>query len=186
MINFILSLDASILLWIQDNLRAEWLTPFVLFYTKAGGLGLIWILTSLIFLCFKKTRWVGAAGLLALCFSLAVNNMCLKRMFARIRPYEVIEGLQLIGKKASDFSFPSGHSGSSFAAATAMFWTIKKGNIRWILILGAVLMAFTRLYIGIHYPTDIIGGIITGTLCGYAAYRIVDFVHAKWNCRMQA
>lgn len=179
MIDLILSLDASILLWIQDNLRAEWLTPFVLFYTKAGGLGLIWIAASLLLLCFKKTRWAGAAGLLALCFSLAVNNICLKRLIARIRPYEVIEGLQLIGNKASDFSFPSGHSGSSFAAATAMFWTMKKGNIRWLLILGAVLMAFTRLYIGIHYPTDIIGGILTGTICGYAAYRIVDYVHVR-------
>ena len=87
MINFILSLDASILLWIQENLRADWLTPFILFYTKLGGLGRIWIATSLIFLCFKKTRWAGVAGITALIFSLAVNNVCLKRMIARIRHY---------------------------------------------------------------------------------------------------
>lgn len=179
--DFILNLDASVLLWIQENLRADWLTPFMVFYTKLGGLGLIWILTSLVFLCFKKTRWAGVAGLMALVFSLAVNNVCLKRLIARIRPYEVIEGLQLIGKNATDFSFPSGHTGSSFAAATAFFWTFKKGKARWILILGAALMAFTRLYIGIHYPTDIIGGLITGSLCGYAAYRIIDFVRGKWE-----
>ena len=186
MINFILSLDASILLWIQENLRADWLTPFILFYTKLGGLGRIWIATSLIFLCFKKTRWAGVAGITALIFSLAVNNVCLKRMIARIRPYEVIEGLQLIGNRATDFSFPSGHTGSSFAAATAFFWTFRKGKARWIFIFCAALMAYTRLYIGIHYPTDIIGGLITGILCGYAAYRIIDWVRIKWESKVQS
>lgn len=180
MIEFLLNLDGSILLWIQENLRADWLTPFMIAFTKLGGLGLIWIVTSLIFLCFKKTRWVGAAGLLALFFSLAVNNVCLKRLIARTRPYEVVEGLQLLTKKASDFSFPSGHTGSSFAAATAFFLTIGKGKARWIAIAAAALMAYTRLYIGIHYPTDILGGLITGCLCGYAAYRIICAVRTKW------
>lgn len=178
---FILSFDASILLWIQENLRADWLTPFVLFYTKLGGLGRIWIAASLIFLCFRKTRRAGAAGLTALVFSLCLNNICLKRMIARIRPYEVIEGLELIGRKATDFSFPSGHTGSSFAAASAFFWTLPKGKGRWILVFAAILMAFTRLYIGIHYPTDIIGGMITGLVCGYAAYRVIDWLQTKYS-----
>lgn len=179
--DLILNVDASILLWIQENLRADWLTPGMLLYTKLGNLGFIWIVTSLIFLCFKKTRWAGLAGLMALAFSLAFNNMFLKKLVARIRPYEVIEGIQLLTKKASDFSFPSGHTGSSFAATVAWVCSLKKGKVRWIALVFAALMAYTRLYIGIHYPTDILGGLITGSLCGYAAYRIVDYVRMKWE-----
>lgn len=179
MVEFLLNLDGSILLWIQENLRAEWLTPFMVWYTRLGGLGKLWILTSLIFLCFKRTRWAGITGLLALVLSLGINNIVLKRLVARTRPYEVVDGLILLTKKASDFSFPSGHTGSSFAAATAFVLALKKGRARWIAIAAAVLMAYTRLYIGIHYPTDILGGLVTGCLCGYAAYRIVEYVRMK-------
>ncbi len=169
----LLALDGNILLWIQENLRADWLTPVMLFITRLGGLGKIWIAISLVLLCFKKTRRAGIAGLLGLFLSLVVNNLLLKNLFARTRPYEIVEGLALIGKQASDFSFPSGHTGSAFAAATAIFITLKHGRLRWLLFVLAALMAFTRLYIGIHFPTDILGGLITGILCGVAVALIV-------------
>lgn len=169
----LLTLDGNILLWIQENLRADWLTPIMQFITHLGGLGKIWIALSLILLCFKKTRWAGLAGIFGLIFSLLVNNIVLKNVFARTRPYEVVEGLVLLGKQATDFSFPSGHTGSSFAAAVAIFRTIGKGKMRWLLIVFAAVMAFTRLYIGIHYPTDILGGLITGILCGMAGAALV-------------
>ena len=86
MLETLLALDGNILLWIQDNLRADWLSPVMIRITKLGNIGFIWILLCLILLCFKKTRWAGAAGLLGLVFSLAVNNVCLKRLFARTRP----------------------------------------------------------------------------------------------------
>lgn len=173
MIEALLALDGNILLWIQENLRADWLTPIMVFITKSGGLGLIWILLCLTLLCFKKTRWAGIAGLLGLVFSLMVNNVFLKRLIARTRPYEVVEGLHLLTKKATDFSFPSGHAGSSFAAATAICCMMKGSRVRWLALAFAALMGFTRLYIGIHYPTDVICGMITGALCGAAAYFVV-------------
>lgn len=179
----LLTLDGNILLWIQENLRAEWLTPVMQFITKLGGLGKIWIAISLVLLCFKKTRRAGAAGLLGLLFSLLVNNMILKNLFARTRPYEVVDGLILIGNRATDFSFPSGHTGSSFAAAVAIFKTLGKGRARWLLIVFAALMAFTRLYIGIHFPTDILGGLITGTLCGLAAAAVIKALGARYEVR---
>ena len=120
MIDTLLTIDGQILIWIQEHLRQAWLTPVMTGITKLGGLGLIWIVICLLLLCFKKTRWAGAAGLLGLIFSLLLNNLCLKRLVARTRPYEVVEGLKLLTAKATDFSFPSGHAGSSFAAATAI------------------------------------------------------------------
>lgn len=176
----LLTLDGNILLWIQENLRAEWLTPIIQFITHLGGLGKIWIAISLVLICFRKTRWAGIAGLLGLIFSLCINNIILKNLFARTRPYEVVEGLVLLGKKASDFSFPSGHTGSSFAAAAAMFTLLGKGKARWLLLVFAAFMAYTRLYIGIHYPTDIIGGLITGVFCGLAAAYTVKFIKNRF------
>ena len=169
MIESLLTLDGNVLLWIQENLRADWLSPMVTTITRLGNLGFIWILISLCLLCFRKTRKAGAAGLLGLAFSLVLNNWFLKNLVARIRPYEVVEGLTLLTAKATDFSFPSGHAGSSFAAAVAVIATLKKGKTRWLLLVFAVIMALSRLYIGIHYPSDVLCGALTGTLCGLAA-----------------
>lgn len=179
MIETLLTLDGSVLLWIQENLRTEWLTPVMTVITRLGNLGFIWILLCITLLCFKKTRWAGAAGLLALVFSLALNNVFLKRAFARTRPYEVVEGLVLLTKKATDFSFPSGHTASSFAAATAICCTLKGSRARWLALAFAALMGFTRLYIGIHYPTDVICGALSGALCGYAAFRLMKLARSK-------
>lgn len=168
----LIALDGNILLWIQEYLRADWLTPAVLGITKLGNVGFIWVVLSLLLLCFRKTRAAGAAGLLAVFFSLLVNNLWLKNMFSRIRPYEVVDGLVLLTRKATDFSFPSGHAGSSFAAAVAIFH-IRKDKIGIAALILAFLIAFSRLYIGIHYPTDVLTGMITGTLCGLAASWII-------------
>lgn len=177
----LLALDGNILLFIQEHLRADWLTPVMLVITRLGGLGKIWIAVSLLLLCFKKTRWAGAAGLLGLIFSLAVNNVLLKNLVARIRPYEVVEGLRLIAPRATDFSFPSGHTGSSFAAAVAICCMLKGSGMRWqyFLLVFAALMGYTRLYVGIHYPTDVLAGLVTGVLCGYLAYRVLAYVRGR-------
>jgi undecaprenyl-diphosphatase len=174
MIDTLLTLDGNILLWIQEYIRTDWLTAVMLPITKLGDLGKIWILICLVLLIFRKTRSAGAAGILALVFSLCVNNVILKHAFSRTRPYEVVDGLILLTEKATDFSFPSGHAGSSFAAATAIFCMSKsKGRIAALVL--AVLIAFSRLYIGIHYPTDVLAGTVTGILCGLAAARCVRY-----------
>lgn len=179
MIDTLLTLDGNLLLWIQEYLRADWLTPVMTFITRLGSLGFIWILLCLVLLCFRRTRWAGIAGLLGLVFSLGFNNFFLKRVIARTRPYEVVEGLILLTKKATDFSFPSGHAGSSFAAATAICMTQKGSRARWLALLFAVLMGFSRLYIGIHYPTDVICGALTGALCGAASHYLVNQVRVR-------
>lgn len=178
MFDTLVSLDGNVLLWIQEYLRTDWLTPVMLFITKLGNLGFIWVAMSLVMLCFRRTRRVGAAGLLAAFFSLCLNNMILKHAFSRTRPYEVVDGLILLTRKATDFSFPSGHAGSSFAAATAIFcMTRNKGGVAALIL--AALIAFSRLYIGIHYPSDVIAGVLTGTLCGLAAAWMIRKIMEK-------
>jgi Membrane-associated phospholipid phosphatase len=158
-------MDGAILLWIQEYIRNPMLTPIMKVITALGDAGIFWILVAILCLCIKKTRKAGATIVLALLFSLIVNNGILKNAVARIRPYEVVDGLQCLVGRAVDFSFPSGHSGSSFAAATVIAYLFpKKYGVPAVIL--AALIAFSRLYVGIHYPTDVLVGILDGILLG--------------------
>ena len=121
--------------------------------------------------CVEDALGTLALQCLAICIvcscSLAVtfliNNIILKNIIARTRPYEVVEGLNRIIGAQSDFSFPSGHSGASFAVAVVMFMEMpKKYGVPALIV--ATLIAFSRLYVGVHYPFDVIAGVLTGTI----------------------
>lgn len=171
-------MEANILLWIQENLRADWLTPIVKCITYLGNGGVFWILLTLLLLLLPKYRKVGAASATALIFDLLSVNVLVKNLVARARPYTQIEGLvNLIGEQ-SDFSFPSGHTAASFAAVTVLLMLVpKKLSIPMTVL--AVLISLSRLYVGVHYPTDILGGVVIGALCGIAAVYTVKWVWAK-------
>ncbi|MCI5919261.1 MAG: phosphatase PAP2 family protein [Roseburia sp.] len=163
MLHTLWQIDAGILLWIQDNVRNDFLTPIMKFITKTGNIGFIWIFLTVAFLCFQKTRKTGTLMACSLGGAFVINNLILKNLVARTRPYEVIDGLHLMVPKAVDLSFPSGHTGSSFATAVVMFIMLpKKYGVP--ALIYAFLMGFSRLYIGIHYPTDVLCGGIIGTL----------------------
>ena len=99
----------------------------------------------------------------SLAVTFLINNIILKNIIARTRPYEVVEGLNRIIGAQSDFSFPSGHSGASFAVAVVMFMEMpKKYGVPALIV--ATLIAFSRLYVGVHYPFDVIAGVLTGTI----------------------
>lgn len=169
----LLSLDGNILLWIQENLRSDFFTPFWSFITTSGNGGLIWIVLTCFLLVFKKTRKVGAMSAAALIFSLIFTNLLIKPLVARTRPYELIQGLVLLIEKPHDFSFPSGHSSAAFAAAWVMFRNLpKKFGIP--ALVYASLMAFSRLYFGVHYPTDVLAGVIFGILYAQAAMWVIE------------
>ena len=121
MIEMLLNLDGNILLWIQEYLRNDFLSPIMIFITSLGNAGIIWILITAILLLFKKTRKVGFLSVCALLGSLLINNVILKNLVARVRPYEVVNGLHLMIEKQVDWSFPSGHTGSSFASAVVFY-----------------------------------------------------------------
>ena len=160
-----LTIDGQILLFIQEYLRNPGCDMFFKSITHLGDAGIFWIVMTVVFLCFKKTRKAGIFSACALVGSLIINNMILKNLIGRIRPYEVVEGLKCIVAPAKDPSFPSGHTGASFASSVSMYRQVpKKLAIAFIVL--AALIAVSRLYIGIHYPTDVLGGLVTGTGIG--------------------
>ena len=166
-------MEANILLWVQENLRCDTLTPIVKFITMLGNAGILWIILSALFLCFKSTRKIGVMTSLSLIFDLLSVNILIKNIVARTRPYEVIEGLTSVIGPQSDFSFPSGHTAASFAFATVILLTApKKYSIPTLIV--ATLIALSRIYLGVHYPTDILGGIVIGVICGILAVKLVN------------
>lgn len=182
----LLAFDANILLWIQDNLRNPVLTAILKPLTHLGDKGIIWILITLALLIFKKTRRAGICSMFALIIMVLLNDVLLKHLINRTRPYEVIEGLTSLVGLQSDSSFPSGHTSSSFACWIALTLSLpmvtdrSKTRIYSILMLiFSVLMGFSRLYVGVHYPTDILGGMILGILYGLAGYYLGKFVIRK-------
>lgn len=163
MLETITQLDGEILLWIQENLRKEFLSPVVKFITHLGDAGWFWIVLALVLVLIPKTRRIGIATASSLLGSYIINNLILKNLVARTRPYEVVEGLHRIIEAQSDLSFPSGHTGSSFAAAVTIFLLCPRKYGVPAMIL-AVLISLSRLYVGVHYPTDVLCGAVTGTV----------------------
>ena len=167
--------EVTLLLWIQEHLRSEFLTPLFRFITTSGNSGLIWIAVTCFLLAFKKTRKAGVMSAVALVFSLIFTNLLIKPLVARTRPYELMDRLVILIERPHDFSFPSGHTTAAFASAWVMFRQLPK-KIGIPALVYAFLMAFSRLYFGVHYPTDVLGGIVLGVLYAVAAM----LVCTKW------
>ena len=179
MFDAILRWDGQILLWIQENLRAPWLTPVMEAITFLGEAGWFWIALTAVLCCFRPTRRAAIAAAIALLLSLLVNNLFLKPLVDRTRPYEVVEGLVNLVPPPGDASFPSGHAGASFAASTAMAPHLKR---RWgvCLVVLAALIALSRLYLGVHFPTDVAAGALIGVVLGTLASRWARRVPDRW------
>lgn len=165
MFDFITKTDLSILLCIQNSIRTHWLTPIVVFITSLGNAGIFWIAVSLLLLIPKKTRRIGYMSFAALFASLLINNLLLKNLVRRIRPYDLCKILHPLVAKPVDFSFPSGHTGSSFAAAVVLYRRLP-GKAGIPLLVLAVLIGLSRLYVGVHYPSDVLAGMLTGLCAG--------------------
>lgn len=178
MLETLLNLDGGILLFLQENVRNPLLNPIMTVITTLGNAGIIWILLTAALLIFKKTRKIGCMSACALLATLLFNNMLLKNLVARVRPYNAIESLTILVKKPSEFSFPSGHAGSSFASAGVLYRKLPKKYGVWAVIL-AVLISFSRLYVGVHYPSDVLAGILTGTGCSYLGEWVVLLIEKK-------
>ncbi len=164
-------MEAQILLWIQNNLRNPILDPIMQFITSLGDGGILWIVVTIVLLIIPKTRKTGLLCLISLGFTVLVNNIILKNLVNRTRPYVAIPDLILITKEPGDASFPSGHTAASFSVAVVMLMTMKKRYGIPAIIL-ATLIALSRLYVGVHYPTDVLGGFVVSTLIAVATVEI--------------
>lgn len=166
-----MEIEICILDWIQ-SIRTpvgDMVMPFI---TRIGNIGAVWILLAVVLLIIPKTRKSGAVLAAALCVDVVLCNGILKNLFGRIRPCDVNTSVQLLITRPDDFSFPSGHTAASFAAVTALMMAGEQKLWKPALAL-AVLIAFSRLYLYVHYPTDILGGMIVGGAAGVIGYLAV-------------
>lgn len=181
-------MELEILDWIQ-SLRTPVGDVVMPLISRLGDAGIVWILMTLVLLLIPKTRKSGAIVAAALCVDVILCNGILKNLFCRVRPCDVSTDIQLLIARPLDFSFPSGHTAASFASVTALCLAGEKKLWKPGLVL-AVLIAFSRMYLYVHYPTDILGGLAVGILSGFAGYLIVSricaLVAAKRNQKEQS
>lgn len=170
MLQYIVSTDGKILLFIQKFLRFEWLNPIMLFITKLADGAILWVLLAVLLLCFRRYRKTGVGMAVALLIGYVITNLLLKNLVMRVRPYEVIAGLEPL-VRAGSWAFPSGHATCSVAAGYVMY----RGTPRYLgipAIVLAVLICLSRLYVGVHYPTDVICGALIGLFAAMCALRV--------------
>ena len=163
--------ELGILDFIRNNIANPVLDKIMPLITKLGDDGIFWIVLAVVLLIFKRTRKTGLCIGLALLMGFIVGNLFLKNVFARIRPYDLNTDIQILVPHLSDYSFPSGHTLASFEAATAIFINNKKWGIPALCL--ATLIALSRLYLYVHYPTDVLVGILLGIGFGVISCAII-------------
>lgn len=170
-------MELEILHMIQ-GLHADWLSPIMILVSALGNSGIFWIVLSLILVCIPKTRRCGGIMLGSMALSFLLGNILLKNLIGRGRPFTVDTTIELLIKQPGEYSFPSGHTLNGFTAATALFLHYRKPGI--IALVFAGLIAFSRMYLFVHYPTDILGGIILGVADALFVYAMANrFIKKK-------
>ncbi len=182
-----LEFDLKVFEWIQ-GIHNEFLDAVMVGITTLGNAGIIFIILGLTLFATKKYRKAGFAVIVALIVMLLCNDLFLKELFARARPFNLFDTdpekyvlwgteyvyPELISRPTS-YSFPSGHTASAFAAAFALLWHNRKIGIPTTVF--AAIMGFSRIYVQVHYCSDVIGGIVSGALSAVVAILIVRLLY---------
>lgn len=166
--------ELPILYWIREHLTCpflDWLMPPL---SALSAHGEIWILLALILLCFKKTRRAGLTMGVTLLLGYLIGNLALKNLVGRVRPYELAPEIPLLVERLRDFAFPSGHTLASVGAATALTLRYRRWGIPALVLAGAI--GFSRLYLFVHYPTDVLASILLGVALAFLSRYLVDRV----------
>ena len=164
--------DAGLLFFIQNHLTSPLGDGIMLFFSTIGNVGAIWLLAGAALLCFRKTRRTGAAVLLAVALCFVLGNLILKPLIARPRPCWLYPETALLLPNPTDFSFPSGHTMASFAAAAVLLHVDKRLGFPALVL--AAFIGFSRLYLFVHFPSDVLAGAALGALTGLLAVWLVQ------------
>ena len=167
----LLELEFSILYFIQ-GLHTPFLDRFMTAVTSLGDKGWFFIVLGIILFCFKRTRKMGAAVLLSLAAGGLIGNVVLKNLVMRDRPCWIDESVRLLIQNPKDFSFPSGHTLASFETAVSIFLYNRKWGVP-VIVLASVI-ALSRLYLFVHFPTDVLSGMALGIFIGWYVHRTIE------------
>lgn len=173
MLEAITNIDFAVLDFIQ-KLHNKLLDFIMQAITVSGDNGYIWIAVCIVLICIPKTRKIGVFTAITLIVEVILNDGIVKGIIARERPFIQNSAIDTIIRQPSGYSFPSGHSASSFAAATAIFMHNKKLGIPAYIL--AALIAFSRLYFYVHFPSDVIIGSLFGVLIGFCVNKLLNSI----------
>lgn len=160
MTDFLHQFDVNILFYIQEHIKSPVLDRVMVFFTRLGDAGLIWFAVAFLLLSTKRYRKCGIYLVLTIYLTMLLSDEVLKHIFHRIRPCNVYDQVQLLIRRPHSFSFPSGHTMIGFASATVLYYYHRNFGIAGYIL--AFLIAISRIYLFVHYPTDILGGIVFG------------------------
>lgn len=174
--------DLAVLEWIREHLQCSFMDTLMPAITVLGNAGIFWIILAVVLLCTKKYRKTGAAMGVALVIGLLVCNVTMKPLIGRIRPYDyqsIYYGkiIPLLIEAPKDFSFPSGHTLASFEGAVVLVQYDRKLGIPALIL--ASLIAFSRLYLYVHYPSDVLAAVVMGILIAILAKYLLERI---WVC----
>ncbi len=186
MLELIQRLDEQALRWIAETLRVPFMDRFMVFYTSLGNGGWIFIVLGVLMLLARKTRKAGASSLVAMLIGLVVTNLTLKPLVSRPRPWVVMEDFVTLVTSSDLNSFPSGHTCAAFAFAVALCVTLPQKWAKAAALIAASLMGVSRLYVGVHFPSDVLAGALVGTLCGLIGAWIVNCAVTWYRSRKSA
>ncbi len=168
-----------------EKIAGEFLTPFFKFVSFFGEGGICLIILSVILMLFKGSRKAGASMLLAIGVGALFTNVIIKNAVARVRPFNADLEFFAFWKEAgatsvSEYSFPSGHTTVAMTSMTALFLSFNKKK-SWTAYIFVFLTAFSRVYLIVHYFTDIIGGLIVGAISGVIGYYLAKLIFSKFE-----
>jgi undecaprenyl-diphosphatase len=168
--NIMQALEFQLLYFLQ-SLHTPWLDRIMTSITLLGEVGMIWIIIGVLLLCFKKTRRIGICVLSSLVFGTLIGNGILKNLIARDRPCWIDPSVKLLIGNQTDYSFPSGHTLASVESAVSI-WLY---NRRWgtAALILAFLIGFSRLYLFVHFPSDVVAAAILGVMVAWAVHKAV-------------
>ena len=184
MFDFIQNIDISIIEKIyrfQHNLNSELFNKVMIFFTILGDNGMIWIAVALILFLNRKYRKIGVFSIVSLIICALAVNVILKPLIHRPRPFSELADITLLIKAPKDYSFPSGHTAASFVMVYIFFRHIFRHIKKYFIpvLITGILIAFSRMYLTVHFPSDILVGLIIGLLSGYAGEKIADGFYRK-------
>lgn len=169
--------DNYILHAIRKYLKNKYLDRLMPIVTLMGNAGIIWIIVAIILILDKPYKAIGGIVLLTLIVSTVIGEGIVKHIVRRVRPCNDKNNTDLLISRPISYSFPSGHTNSSFAVAWVLSMYFSQYKI--IFITMALLISLSRLYLYVHYPTDVIGGVIIGILCSKLVFIILNEVYIQ-------
>lgn len=166
---------------VQEHLRCGWLDAFMVPITMLGNAGALWVALGIVLICMRRWRRAGVAIIVAVVAAGVLAKLVLGGLLPRPRPCDANTAVQLIIARPFGSSFPSGHTAAAFAAVAVLIAERLPRGLTIPCAVLAVLIALSRLYLYVHYPTDVLAGAVLGAAIGVGAAKLVDALAERWR-----